>query len=348
LEDGLLYYLMLLIIPFVGVVALTPLISRFAISRDIVDRPGLHKTHYLDKPLLGGMGIFIIFALTMLFLLPITTKLISLVLATVVLVATGLFDDIYNIKPLYKLAGQTAAASIVALGSDHRYAVLIDYFEQFKIPEFVVLIFIIGWIVMMINAFNLIDGLDGLAVGTAAIIFLAMAVLSLIVGGNTDILGVQMIGLGACLGFLLYNFNPARIFMGDTGSMLLGFILATTHLFVIKYPFSGQLVLGSIFIFAYPALDVSYAIFRRLANRSSILHADRGHIHHVLLSLGFSVRKTVLLIYLANIIFATIGVILLGLDLPARLILFIGIGLAVLVILFFSQLLKISRRNGLH
>lgn len=348
MESSFSYYLMLFIIPFLFSVAATPVISKFAISKNIVDQPGSHKTHHKAKPLLGGVAIFIGFAAMLIFFFPADDKLISLVLATIVLVVTGLLDDIYDLKPLFKLAGQTLAASIVVLGNLYLYEVLLDYFAQFKIPEAVVLFFIVGWIVLMINAFNLIDGLDGLAAGTAAIIFLAMAVLSLIAGDRPNILGVQLIGLGACLGFLIYNFNPAKIFMGDTGSMLLGFILATTHLFTVKYPFSAQLVLGSMFIFAYPALDVTYAFYRRLINRAPIFQADRGHIHHILQSLGFSVRRTVLLLYGFNMFFSVLAVVLLSLHLQARLIFIIGIITAVAVVLLFRWLFRISEQNGIN
>ena len=134
--------------------------------------------------------------------------------------------------------------------------------------------------------------------------------------------------------------------MGDTGSMLLGFILATTHLFTIKYPFSVQLVLGSMFILAYPALDVGYAIYRRICKRSPLFKADRGHIHHVLLSMGYSVRKTVLIIYGANIVFATMAVILLSLDISSRVLLGIGIVTAFFILYLFKRLIVISEKNG--
>lgn len=347
MERSFLFYLMLFFIPFLISLIGTPVISKFAISKDIVDRPGAHKTHRSAKPLLGGVAIFIGFAAMLIIFFPTDDKLVSLVLATVVLVITGLMDDLFNLRPLVKLAGQTVAASIVVLGNIHLYRVLLDYFAQFNIPAFMVLFLIIGWIVLMINAFNLIDGLDGLAAGTAAIIFLAMAVLSIMEGDRSNILGVQLIGFGACLGFLIYNFNPAKIFMGDTGSMLLGFILATTHLFTIKYPFSAQLVLGSMFIFAYPALDVTYAFYRRIINRTPIFQADKGHIHHVLQSMGYSVTKTVILIYLANIFFAVLAILLLSLDITSPVLLVIGLLTMIFVLFIFRSLEVIGEKNGI-
>lgn len=336
----------LFVISFLGVVLATPILAKLAHQQNIVDHPGLHKTHSETKPLLGGLAIFGAFAATLFVFLPVDGKLITLAVSTVVLVITGLLDDIYNLKPLLKLAGQLIAAYIVVVWNADLFRFMLEYFEQFYLPGYVVLGLIIGWVVLMVNAFNLIDGMDGLAAGSAAIIFLAMAALSVIEGGRPNILGVQLIGAGACLGFLVFNFNPAKIFMGDTGSMLLGFILATTHLFTIKYPFSAQLVLGSMFIFAYPALDVSYAIFRRLYYKTPIFNADKGHIHHVLLSLGFSVRKTAVLIYLANVIFGAIAILLLILDIPTRILLVIAVITAVGVLLAFRQLLKISKCNG--
>jgi len=339
---------MLFAVPLIITIVLTPLLSKYAIKKDIMDKPGAHKNHSKAKPLLGGVAIFVAFAFMLLIFFPTDDKLIALILATLVLVITGLIDDIYDLKPLIKLAGQTIAAAIVVLGNIHLYKVLLDYFNRFMIPDYVVLFLIIGWIVLMINAFNLIDGLDGLAVGTAAIIFLAMAVLSVIESSRSNILGVQLIGLGACLGFLRYNFYPAKIFMGDTGSMLLGFILATTHLYTIKFPFSSQLVLGSMFIFAYPALDIAYAFYRRICNRCSIFHADRGHIHHVLLSLGFSVRKTVLIIYAVNILFAALAIVLLSLQISPRVLLLFWIATICGVTALFIYLLKLSEQKGLN
>jgi UDP-GlcNAc:undecaprenyl-phosphate/decaprenyl-phosphate GlcNAc-1-phosphate transferase len=348
LEHNSYFFLMLFLISFTLAALATPIISKFAYSNKIVDQPGLHKTHFKPKPLLGGLAIFIGFSVTMLYFLDVDDKLLSLSAATVVLILTGLLDDIYNLKPLHKLTGQTISALIVVLWNRGLFVFMLDYFERFYIPNVIVLIMITGWIVLMINAFNLIDGLDGLAAGAASIIFSAMAVLSWLTGGNPNILGVQLIGLGACLGFLIFNFNPAKIFMGDTGSMLLGFILATTHLFTIKYPFSAQLVLGSMFIFAYPALDVAYAFYRRVCNRSSIFKADRGHIHHVFCSLGLSVRSTVLIIYAINAFFATVAVFLLALNISTIALMLIGIVTAIGVIILFRRLILISNKNGIN
>jgi len=346
LQNTFFYYAMLIFIPFVGTLILTPLLSKFAMKHNITDKPGQHKIHSKAKPVLGGLAISACFAFTVLLFIPVDSRLFSMAVAIFLLIIIGMVDDLNGMKPLIKLTGQTAAVAIVVLWDISLYHVLLDYFARFYLPDYLILALIIGWIVMMINAFNLIDGLDGLAVGTAAIIFFAMVVLSMFNQVTFNVLALQLIGLGACTGFLIFNFNPAKIFLGDTGSMLLGFILATTHLYTIKYPFSAQLVLGSMFIFAYPTLDILYTIFRRYYNKVPIFQADQRHIHHILLNLGFSVRKSVLLIYLANILFASVAIILLAIDIPTRYLFIIGIITLLLVVLFFKKLLMISRYVG--
>jgi len=341
------FYLLLFFLSLAGALVATPLVLKLAEVKNIVDRPGLHKIHHHETPLLGGLGIFVCFAALIFIFLPLNEKILSLVISSAILALTGLLDDIFNLRPLYKLFGQVAAAAIVVVWNRELFRFMIEYFADYLLPAGVVLFLITGWVVLMINAFNLIDGMDGLAAGTAAIIFLAMAVLSGLEGGTPNVHAVQLIGAGACLGFLVFNFNPAKVFMGDTGSMLLGFILATTHLFTIKYPFDAQLVLGSMFIFAYPAMDVSYAMFRRLRSRCSILKADKGHIHHILLSLGLSVRQTALLIYGVNIFFALLAVVLLTADIPSPTLLAIWLATAAGIILAFAKLNSISKRNGL-
>jgi UDP-GlcNAc:undecaprenyl-phosphate/decaprenyl-phosphate GlcNAc-1-phosphate transferase len=347
LSQTLAWYLLLIFSPLCAAIIITPLITKLALRYEVLDMPIFHKTHVEAKPLLGGISIFISFAIFVLIFLPMDKKLISMVVSTLIMVITGLYDDLYDLKPLLKLSAQGVAASIVVLWNANLFRFFIEYFSYYNISTIFVYILIIGWVVLMINAFNVIDGVDGLAAGTAAIIFLAMAVLSVLDGGRTNMLGVQLIGAGACLGFLVFNFNPARVYMGDSGSMLLGFVLATVHLFTIKYPFSAQLVLGSIFIFAYPVFDISYAIYRRICYRNSLFKADKGHIHHVLLSLGFSVKKTVIILYMLNILFASFAILLLYLNISVQLLFLIGIVTLIFVIVLFKWLIVVSKRNGI-
>lgn len=345
--DSLYYLVVPLVISFLS----TPLLFSIAKKNGIIDRPGLHKTHKEPKPLLGGLSIFVAFAGASLWLLPVTTRLFSGLVGAAILVITGLLDDVYNLKPLWKMTGQAAAASIVVICNRELFGVLLGYFERFYLPDEITLVLIIGWIVLMINAFNLIDGLDGLAIGTAVIIAGALTAVSLVTGVGGRLLAIQLIFLGACLGFLPYNFNPARIFLGDTGSMLLGYLLATMHLFAITEPFSSSLVLGSAFIFAYPAVDVTYAIYRRLRNRRSIFGADQGHIHHLLRRYGFRVRQVVLLLYAVSIVCAALAVYLLCHAVPAAYVLALGIIISLgfcWLILLLNRRLRIMEMSDGH
>lgn len=330
-------FLISLIISFFS----TLLISKLALKKGVLDRPGAHKLHHEPKPVLGGLGIYLAGVITLLIFYPLTPGVIAVITAVSLLAATGVLDDLYNLKPLYKLAGQSAAAVIVLLGNAERFRVLVDYFNRYYIPGFLTLLLITGWIVLMINAFNLIDGLDGLAAGSAVLILGSMVVIS-VLRGNVGLLGLQLLVLGACLGFLPFNFQPAKIYMGDTGSMLLGFLLSVLYLFSIVEPFSVSLVLGSAFIFAYPALDVSFAIYRRLRRRVSIFQADRGHIHHLLLRLGLSVRQTVLILYSVGIFFGAVSVLILYVSLPSYFTLALGCATAVGIFFLFRYLNRLG------
>ena len=342
------HYSLMFIASLITTAIITPPFIRLANNQDIVDQPGLHKTHEKSKPLLGGLAIFLGFILSIFLFLEVSPKITSVLSGAIVLVVIGIYDDINNLNPLYKLFGQILAASIVILYNIEHYHVFLDTLGRYYISSFFTLILLAGWIVLMINAFNLIDGLDGLASGTAVICFLAMALVTWLNGGSMTIFALHIAGAGACAGFLFYNFNPARIFMGDSGSMLIGYLLAATYLLSVNGNFDLSLVLGSLFIFAYPAMDTGFAIFRRIKNRTSILKADRCHIHHILLALGFSVRKTVLILYLVSLFFAAMAVVLLCMDVSSRALVFTGL----LTIGFSAYLMRhlyiLAGRNGLN
>jgi UDP-GlcNAc:undecaprenyl-phosphate/decaprenyl-phosphate GlcNAc-1-phosphate transferase len=346
--DFLNLYGLMFIISLVGTVVLVVPCSKVALYLGIVDEPGGHKNHKEITPLLGGLAIFLTIFLVMVYFTTQSDRLLSILIGSLVLVIVGLLDDAYSLKAMIKLTGQTAAAVSVVLLNPGNFVLFLNYFEGIGIPGGFAYILIIGWIVLMINALNLIDGLDGLAAGTAAIIFIALAAVNYLIWGSTGMLILQVIAAGACIGFLFYNFPPARVFMGDTGSMLLGFLLATSYLFSLRGIYGGAIVLGSLFIFAYPALDTTFAVMRRLYHRASIFGADRGHIHHVLAALGYTPRKTVLILYLLSIFFAFIGGVLIYFEVQTTEIIAIGAITFAGTMIFYRQLALISRRNGLH
>jgi UDP-GlcNAc:undecaprenyl-phosphate GlcNAc-1-phosphate transferase len=321
--------------------ASTPIITRFASKNGVVDKPGGRKAHQEPKPLLGGLSIFLACGVAGLIYYSYSFKALTLLACGLLILVLGVVDDIYNINPFYKLAGQLIAAALLVGLNSGSYRVLVENLARFQVPGFVTLALIAGWIVLMTNAFNLIDGLDGLATGTAMIIAGAMAV-SASLGGHSSALGSLLIVLGACLGFFPYNFSPARIFLGDAGSMLLGFFLASMHLFFIAAPLSLSLVLSSAFLFAYPALDVTYAIYRRLRNKGSLFSGDQGHIHHILLRLGLRVRTVVLLLYLGSAAFAALAVFLMSMKVSAGWVAFLGVAALAGVAALFYRLTRLS------
>lgn len=332
---------------FVITAVITQPVSVYAKKNGFVDSPGLHKIHKEVTPLFGGLAIFLGILLVMLYFSVFSIRILSLLSGSIIIVITGLVDDLYYLKPLKKLFGQTIAAAIIVLPNPDSITLLANFFENIQMPNFILYISLIVWIVLMINSINLIDGLDGLAAGTAAIIFISLALINYYSWGNAGMMLLQITAAGACLGFLCYNFYPARIFMGDTGSMLLGFLMAATFIFSLRGVNAGELAIGSLFVFAYPLLDITFAIMRRIYRRRSILKADKGHIHHILLSLGFSVRKTVLIIYLLSVFFSILAFIVLRANLETLTIAAIGLITFVATMIAYWRLHLISNRNGL-
>lgn len=297
-------------VPLIITLVCTPLIQRLAVRNGVLDHPGERKVHKEPKPLMGGMALYLAFMVGAGLFFPWDRIYFTLIAITVIFLL-GLLDDIYDLNPYHKLAGQIAAAVIMVYFNQSFFSVIPQFLNRYGIPDIFALILVTGWLVFMTNAFNLIDGLDGLAVGIAVITCAALVAISLI-NVNPLGLGLAVILLGATLGFVPYNFQPAKIFLGDAGSMLLGFSLASIYLVKIQTPVSMPLVLGSMCIFLYPVTDVFFAIFRRIKNRTSIFKGDRGHIHHILLSRGLTTRQVVFIIYLFSAFAGVSAVLFLG------------------------------------
>ena len=328
----------------------TPPLTLLAYRKKIVDRPGRHKPHSASKLLLGGLAIFFGFLLTVVIFTALGEPLPSLILGALLLVVVGLYDDIYDLPPLIKLSAQVLTVSLVVYGNGERLVMLEETFISLQLPALIVLPLAVGFVVLAINAFNLIYGLDGLAAGTGAILFTTLASVTIIRGGDLNMFYVQVIGAGVCSGFLFFNFEPAQIFMGDTGSMLLGYLLSTSFLFSLNSEPGGAAILGAILIFGYPVFDTFYAIYRRLREGRSILKADRGHIHHLLIKLGFTASQAVLILYTGSIVFALFAFLILTRPLlPAVLVLIVSVvvgvnllGLKLLIVLSTHKALGLN------
>lgn len=299
--------LLMVFIPFLFVVFLVPFIKKIAFHIDAVDIPNKRKVHTKPMPRLGGLGIYFGFLLGYMLFGQHSETMNSILIGSFIIVLTGVVDDIKPLKASTKFIGQVIAALVVVfygnivLKDVSAFGIYIN-FDILAYP--LTIIFILG----CINCMNLIDGLDGLAGGISSIYFLTIGVISTISGSVGLDFVLTFVMLGSTLGFLVHNFYPASIFMGDSGSMFLGFIIAVVALLGFKNVTMTSLIIP-LLILAIPILDTLFAIIRRLLKGESISTPDKFHIHHQLLNRNFSQRTTVLIIYVVNLLFSFASIV---------------------------------------
>ena len=282
--------------------AATPLVKLLAQRMGVMDVPkDNRRMHTVPIPRMGGLAIFLAFFLAVLaFSKGIDRLLSAILLGAVVIVILGVFDDKYALQAKFKLLVQIAAACIVVFYGNCRIerltnpfgSSLYSYWDLGWLSYPITII----WIVALTNAVNFIDGLDGLACGVSCISAVSMLVIALVVS-DTRVAIVMAALAGACLGFVPYNFNPAKIFMGDTGSTFLGFILATMSIQGLFKAYAAISFAVPFLILGLPIFDICFAVIRRVAHHKSPMEADRGHIHHRLIDMGFSQKQTVAIAY---------------------------------------------------
>ncbi|KXZ40532.1 UDP-GlcNAc:undecaprenyl-phosphate GlcNAc-1-phosphate transferase [Alkalithermobacter thermoalcaliphilus JW-YL-7 = DSM 7308] len=277
----------------------TPLAIKLAHKLGAIDVPkDNRRVHKTPIPRLGGISIFLGFLSAYFYIGSFNSKILGMFLGSMLIVLLGVIDDIKEINPKAKLTGQILAA-LIAIFSGIRISWVTNPFgiESNLIALGVLSIPItIIWIVGITNTVNLIDGLDGLAAGVSAIASITLAFIAYV--NNQEISAILLMGLtGAALGFLPYNFNPAKIFMGDTGSLFLGYILSVIAIDAVIKSATALAVIIPVLALGLPIFDTTFAIVRRLLNGKPIMQADKGHLHHRLLSKGLSQRQTVLILY---------------------------------------------------
>lgn len=284
----------LFVVALVVALIVTPLVKKLAIYWGAVDKPNHRKVHSRIMPRLGGLAIYIAFLASYLWVAPQNKLTWGIIAGGTIIVITGVLDDRFQISPKLKLLGQLIAA-IVVVASGLTVEFINLPFDGVFIFGWLSVPITILWIVGVTNSINLIDGLDGLAAGVSAIATTAILVVALIIG-NEEVSLLSVALLGATLGFLYYNFYPAKIFMGDTGALFLGFMLASMSILGFKYVTLFAFVMP-ILILGVPISDTIFAIIRRKVNKKPIYEADKNHLHHRLLQLGLTHRQTVLVIY---------------------------------------------------
>ena len=291
--------------------ACTPAVRMLAIKIKAVDVPkDNRRMHKVPIPRMGGLAIFAGFLVSVLFFVPLGTEFRSILIGALILVVLGIIDDIMALKPKTKFAGQIIAALIPALSGVSIHGIVNPFVPgQYSTLGIFSIPFTVIWIVGITNAVNFIDGLDGLACGVSAIATVTMFIIAVLFG-ETYIALMMAALAGACLGFLPYNMNPAKIFMGDTGSMFLGYILATVSIQGL-FKFYAVISFAVPFILlGLPIFDTGFAIVRRLLKGQSPLQADRGHVHHRLIDLGFDQKQSVAILYTFSALMGLTAVIL--------------------------------------
>jgi UDP-GlcNAc:undecaprenyl-phosphate GlcNAc-1-phosphate transferase len=310
---------MMYLIPFVAAfitsLVLTPQIRKWALAHNIVAMPGERKIHTKPVAYLGGVAIFLGFLIPATAFLPISRRFVALIVGITMLVIVGVIDDIKPVNAWYKLGWQILAACVVLAGGigiqviTNPFGGVIDLTAgRFGIGPYHVTpignALTILWIVGLVNVVNFMDGLDGLAAGVSAISAFVLFCLS--VGGNVnqpEVAILAIITVGAALGFLPFNFFPAKIFMGDGGAYFLGTVLALLAVYSGGKLATAGLVLG------FAIFDGVWAVVRRLWAKRSPFSPDRHHIHHLLLDAGLSQRAAVLVLYGVSASFGTLALL---------------------------------------
>ncbi|MEH7124298.1 MraY family glycosyltransferase [Bacillus sp. JJ1532] len=286
---------------------ITPLVIKLAIKIGAIDKPNKRKVHSKIMPRLGGLAIFggVVAGYFVGGLY--NEKITGITVGAIIIVITGILDDKYELSAKYKLLGQLLAAGAVVgsgLTIDH---LTIPFFGTYDLGLWTYPITVF-WIVAITNAINLIDGLDGLSAGISAIVIGTIAFMAGI-AGKPMILMLSLILLGSTLGFLFHNFHPAKIFMGDTGALFLGYSISVLSLLGLYKSVTLFSFIVPIIILGVPVFDTTYAIIRRIVNKKPISAPDKSHLHHRLLALGLSHRKTVLCIYGFGIVFSVSAIL---------------------------------------
>jgi len=287
----------------------TPLVKKWAFKCGALDRPDQRKVHKRVMPRLGGLAIYLSFIIAVTLTCDITLQVAGLLVGGSIIILLGFLDDTRGVSPRLKLAGQVVAAlAVIPFGLEVEF--LTNPFSDELITLGLLSIPVtVLWIVSVTNAVNLIDGLDGLAGGTTFIAALTLAGVVWIEAsasggsqGQWDAIILAMILASAVIGFLRYNFYPAKIFLGDSGSMYLGFSVASLSVMGLAKSATFISVIIPVVILGIPLLDTTFAIVRRYYGHKPIFQADKEHLHHRLLKLGLSHRQAVLSIYGVNVV----------------------------------------------
>lgn len=321
-----------------------PIVISVANINAFVDVPNERASHSTNIPTLGGVSIYISLLFTIIFWVNemfASSSLQFVLSAFTIVFFVGIVDDLIHLKPMKKMVGQLLAIGIIVFLADIRITSMYGVLMIHELPYVASVALSMFTMVVITNAYNLIDGIDGLAGGVGIISSFTFALVAYF-SGNTDIAIISVVLMGALIGFLRFNIYPAKIFMGDTGSLLVGFVLSILAIQLIENNSIDVLIgkgpLMAIAILIVPLIDTLRVFTLRISKGSSPFKADRNHIHHNLLDIGFGHLRTMAIICFGNI--ALIWTAWMVKDLGNNVGLLIIVSIALLFILFISHIRK--------
>ncbi|MDP4118147.1 MAG: MraY family glycosyltransferase [Bacillota bacterium] len=324
-----------LLISFLSV----PFVKNIAIKAGAIDYPkDGRRMHKSPIPRLGGLSIFYGFVVSTLCFADLNRQMLGILLGALIIVTLGVVDDIKVLKAKPKFIVQIIAAILpVAFGARINFVSIPFLNNSSSIAFSGILSYVITiiWIVGVTNAVNLIDGLDGLAAGVSTIASASIFFIALI-NGNLFVTTISVILVGSCLGFLPYNLNPATIFMGDTGATFLGYIMAVMSIQGMFKSYTLVTFVIPVLILGLPIFDTSFAIIRRLIHHKPIMEADRGHMHHRLIDMGFSQKQTVSILYTISSLLGLSAIVMEGYDTLTGFLLLLSVIVFVVLAIIFA------------
>ncbi len=318
------------LLAFITAYVVTPYTIRFANKIGALDVPKeTRKIHKKPMPRLGGLAVIVGFAVSIIYLLVVLSiegtinlfgpeqyyiKLIGFFSGLIILGAFCFFDDWKNINPYIKLLGQIIAAIIVAISGIQIDKITLPFFNTIFTEEVISIFITVIWIVGITNSINLIDGLDGLSSGISLIACISLVIIFALNGSPLIAILLITALAGSILGFLPYNFNPAKTFLGDTGSDFLGYSLSIISILGMAKTYTAIVIIAPLFVFALPLLDTLFAIVRRMIKTKSIkgvFKADKEHLHHKIMKKGYTQKQAVFMLYGISATFGMFAIILL-------------------------------------
>lgn len=336
----------ILFVTFFASLVLVPLAKKIANHVGALDLPNERKIHKKAMPRMGGLAIYGSFLIGYILYGELTTQMLSILIGSFIIFLLGIFDDIKPISAKYKFLVQIIAAIIVVVYGQIYFTELTFLGIRLEFNLIVSYILSVFFIVAISNAINLIDGMDGLASGISSIYFATIGIIAIVLNkiSGLDII-LTTIMLGATLGFLAHNFPPAKIFMGDSGSLFLGFMISVIALVSYKVATLTSLVIP-IVILAIPIFDTILAILRRLLKGESIGTPDKEHFHHQLLKLKFSPKVSIIIIYLINIMFSVVSIFYVIENNKKAIVLYLLLMLVLLFVILKTDILYNHKNKG--